>query len=202
MTDTEGLVAQATDLLVHYCLDLGDSNAQQWMDTWLELYSAQWLVLALVEALYLGRYKAISVEHILVAWKRRGKPLCHFTHEFERLVCIRFPQKYGRLTPTQLDFSHRAVSRSLTSASPKNSPVFSRKVNPARPAIAVSQLQSADSRLETSVTPNESKTEQTQADPMSQPILQFVPSSLPSDFSSKLKAVTAKAQAAQLEISK
>ena len=43
--------------------------------------------LAVVEALYQGRYKAISVEHILDCWRRRGQPNFHFSLEFERLIC-------------------------------------------------------------------------------------------------------------------
>jgi hypothetical protein len=47
--------------------------------------------MAILEALYQGRYKVISVEEILKIWHRRGHPTFHFTGEFERLVCKNLP---------------------------------------------------------------------------------------------------------------
>ncbi|HAO10786.1 MAG TPA: hypothetical protein DCQ51_06355, partial [Planktothrix sp. UBA8407] len=46
----------------------------------------------ILESLYQGRYKAISVEHILIYWQRRGQKIHHFTPDFERLICHSFPQ--------------------------------------------------------------------------------------------------------------
>jgi len=53
----------------------------------LPIYSLNWIRMAILEALYQGRYKVISVEEILKIWQRRGHPTFHFTGEFERLVC-------------------------------------------------------------------------------------------------------------------
>ena len=79
-------------LLIHYSFDLGGYSAGELIDHWLNDYPANWVRLAVVEALYQGRYKAISVEQILVFWNRRGQPVYHFKHEFERLICSNFPQ--------------------------------------------------------------------------------------------------------------
>ncbi len=79
-------------LLVHYCLELEEHSAQYWINQWVEQYSIEWITLAVTEALYLGRYKAVSVEQILVNWKRREKPSYHFTKEFERVISRRFPR--------------------------------------------------------------------------------------------------------------
>lgn len=80
------------DLLIHYGFDLGGERAQQLVDRWRATYSAIWVRWAIIEALYQGRYKAISVEQILQLWQRRQQPCYHFNYEFERLVCNKFPR--------------------------------------------------------------------------------------------------------------
>lgn len=82
----------AVALLIHYSFDLGGYTASQLIEGWLKNYSATWVRSAVVEALYQGRYKAISVEQILAFWQRRGLALYHFNHEFERLICSNLPQ--------------------------------------------------------------------------------------------------------------
>lgn len=82
----------AVALLIHYSFDLGGYTAGELIDLWLNDYPANWVRLAVIEALYQGRYKGISVEQILAFWNRRGQALYHFNHEFERLVCGNFPQ--------------------------------------------------------------------------------------------------------------
>lgn len=77
----------AVALLLHYIFDLGGHNARELVERWLRLYPANWVRLAAVEALYQGRYKAVSVEQILGIWQRRGQIQPHFNCEFERLVC-------------------------------------------------------------------------------------------------------------------
>ncbi|WP_416676446.1 hypothetical protein [Egbenema bharatensis] len=89
-----------TDLLTRYSFDLGGSTVERLVNSWLHQYPTQWLRLAVIEALYQGRYKAFSVEQILNLWKRRGRSLYRFNHEFERIVCGRFPTStYGRRSP-------------------------------------------------------------------------------------------------------
>ena len=91
MTDVTAISAQAASLLVHYSFDISGDTVEELVGEWLTIYPAYWLRLAVVEALYQGRYKTVSVEHLLAMWQRRGQPLYHFNHEFERLVCSNFP---------------------------------------------------------------------------------------------------------------
>lgn len=87
----------AASLLIHYSFDLGGYPARELIAVWLNNYSASWVRCAVIEALYQGRYKAVSVEQILAFWQRRGLVLYHFNHEFERLVCANLPSKAGEL---------------------------------------------------------------------------------------------------------
>lgn len=82
----------AVALLMHYSFDLGGYTAQQLIEHWLNDFSANWICSAVIEALYQGRYKAISVEQILAFWRRRDFASYHFNHEFERLICGNLPQ--------------------------------------------------------------------------------------------------------------
>jgi hypothetical protein len=85
-------LAQARSLMDSYAFDLGRENAENLLEYWLDMYHANWIRLATIEALYLGRYKAISVEQILNVWLRIGTPNPHFTYEFERLICRKLPK--------------------------------------------------------------------------------------------------------------
>lgn len=88
----DSAAAYAAVLLVHYSFELAGYKAEELIGQWLKNYSASWVRLAVIEALYQGRYKSISVEQILAVWSRRGRALYHFNHEFERLICRKFPQ--------------------------------------------------------------------------------------------------------------
>jgi len=84
-------------LIENYGFELSDETPQDLAVRWLEEYQAHWVRLAIIEALYLGRYKAVSVEQILNLWSSRGQPKFHFTHEFERLICRRLPTALRQL---------------------------------------------------------------------------------------------------------
>ena len=56
--------AQARSLIDSYAFDLGHDDAAKLLQRCLNLYPASWIRLATIEALYLGRYKAISIEQI------------------------------------------------------------------------------------------------------------------------------------------
>ena len=84
-------IAQA--LLVQYDFDLGNETAEEIVSRWVRNYEIDWLPLAAIEALYQGRYKAISVQQILTLWKRREKPIYHFNSEFEMLVRRHLPEE-------------------------------------------------------------------------------------------------------------
>lgn len=87
---------QAAVLLEGYHFEVGHHDARQWVSLWLEFYPPSWIREAVIEALYQGRYKSVSVRQILELWHRRGQPIRHASHEFEAAVCRDFesdPQK-------------------------------------------------------------------------------------------------------------
>ncbi|MEA5581213.1 hypothetical protein VB620_07655 [Nodularia harveyana UHCC-0300] len=87
----------ATALLTHYSFDLSGYTASELINRWQSEYPVKWLHLAVIEALYQGRYKGISVQQILVFWQRRGDVLYHFNMEFERLICSKFPESLTQI---------------------------------------------------------------------------------------------------------
>lgn len=80
-------------LLIYYSFDLERDRVEDCIQRWLDRFKGDWLRLAIVEALYQGRYKIISIEQILNFWQRRGQPICHFNHEFEQIVCSKLPEE-------------------------------------------------------------------------------------------------------------
>ncbi|HEY9701386.1 MAG TPA: hypothetical protein V6C58_03015, partial [Allocoleopsis sp.] len=80
-----------TSMLIHYGFDLGVNDPQELIKKWMTQYDPYWIRLAVIEALYQGRYKAISVVQILNVWQRKGKITYHFNREFERLIARHFP---------------------------------------------------------------------------------------------------------------
>lgn len=84
--------AIAAALLAHYSFDLGDYSSEERIEEWGENYEYYWIYFAVIEALYQGRYKSVSVEQILSIWLRRGKPIYHFNLEFEQLICKNLPK--------------------------------------------------------------------------------------------------------------
>lgn len=83
---------EAASLLGYYHFELDRYTIHQLVDHWGQQFPVHWVRLAIIEALYQGRYKSISVEQILNLWRRRGQPRHHFNHEFERIVCNKLPQ--------------------------------------------------------------------------------------------------------------
>ena len=152
MTDTakDDIATSAIDLLTHYGFEhAGLQQVQQLVEHWLTIYPMQWLRLALIEALYQGRYKVVSVGQLLASWDRRGQPLYHFNHEFERLVCNRFPQK---LSTQSKATGSTAVARNHTRSAAKRyqstTAPIERKVLPTPP-------QSSSLRLPTNPSPQQ-----------------------------------------------
>ena len=91
----DSAVAHTVALLNHYGFDMKGYSAEELIAEWLTVYTAIWIRLAAIEALYQGRYKAISVEQILNCWKRRGSPSFHFNGDFERLISRNLPRQIG-----------------------------------------------------------------------------------------------------------
>jgi hypothetical protein len=103
-------------LIQYYSFDLGDYSIDDLVKLWCE-YDPIWLRLAIIEALFRGRYKAVSVDQILSFWQRRGEPYCRFSHEFERLVCADFvslPSVPRKVTYTS--YKAPSVSNSQTNS--------------------------------------------------------------------------------------
>ncbi|MEM7552711.1 MAG: hypothetical protein AAF378_01195 [Cyanobacteria bacterium P01_A01_bin.84] len=87
-------------LLNHYSFDLGGYSASELVTRWQREFPVAWLRLAIIEALYQGRYKAISVQQILAMWQRRGHSSYHFNLEFETLICSKLPEDFT--SPTKI----------------------------------------------------------------------------------------------------
>jgi hypothetical protein len=92
----------ATALLIHYSFDLSGYQASDLVLHWQSQFPANWLHLAVVEALYQGRYKAFSVQQILAMWQRREQATFHFNMEFERLICSKFPESLIAMSTSPL----------------------------------------------------------------------------------------------------
>ncbi|OUL21456.1 hypothetical protein BV378_26830 [Nostoc sp. RF31YmG] len=90
VTDTANDLATA--LLTHYSFDLSGYSVSELIRRWKHHYPLEWIHIAVIEALYQGRYKAVSVQQILNFWQRRGQATYHFNMEFERLICSKFPE--------------------------------------------------------------------------------------------------------------
>jgi hypothetical protein len=91
-TSLETTADLAVALLTHYSFDLSGYTASELVGHWKKIYPNHWLHLAVIEALYQGRYKAVSAQQILTMWQRRGHTTYHFNMEFERLICSKFPE--------------------------------------------------------------------------------------------------------------
>lgn len=74
-------------LLASYSFDHDGKHMDIIIENWLSSYPGKWVIAAIVEAIYQGRYKVSSVSKILESWAFRGYPTHHFDHEFADIVC-------------------------------------------------------------------------------------------------------------------
>ena len=209
-TISSSATAQTVALLTCYSFEI-QTTAQETVARWLSLYSITWIRLAVVEALYLGRYKAISVEQILSSWSRKENPTVHFSHDFERLICRNLPRHLATpLKPSanknERTSSHKPTSQSklapkpqalppqittpisfkLQPKSPKSKPAPKPQALPPQITTPIShQLQPKSPAAQASV--NTPKKPPSGASERS--INQFTPSLETSEFYVKLKAV-------------
>ena len=178
-------IAQTMSLIDSYAFDLGGYSPDRILQEWLDKYNSSWIRLATIEALYLGRYKTISIEHILNVWLRLGNPNPHFTHEFERLICRKLPKHLidrsdfhlASMSPKPENNTSKLDRTLILSASDPaelqaavNKSLNSKNNKPLIPALTVTNSNSR-SELENAPTP----------------IHQFVPLSDVSSFFKKLK---------------
>lgn len=185
-------VTDAANLLMHYGFDLGGHSIDRLIDRWLRTYPRHWLRSAAIEALYQGRYKAFSVEQILAVWRRKGQPLQHFNHEFERIVCSVLPQPQPpplEVTPAK-PLPAEPVAQLSAPSSTLAEPVCSLSkpagssmavVVPARVSEQYPERVAAQYRLAAEAA--------LPASQLHQPIHRFVPAPATSEFYSRLKAV-------------
>lgn len=87
----------AIALLRHYGFDFGGYTTNDLVRAW-SSFDPEWVRQAIIEALFQGRYKAISVNQILIFWERKGEIICHHNREFERLICGDFSTISGEPT--------------------------------------------------------------------------------------------------------
>lgn len=86
MNDTVNQIRQTVILIKYYNFDLNGYDLKSWLSKWCKIYTSQWLNYAVMEAIYQGRLKCISVEQILNTWLKKGQITSRFNHEFIRLV--------------------------------------------------------------------------------------------------------------------
>jgi hypothetical protein len=79
-------------LIAHYGLELEDVQVDSVVRPWLDRYEPTWIIKAIVESLYRGRYKVTSVDRILQDWERIGQPRYWFSAEYERGILARLPE--------------------------------------------------------------------------------------------------------------
>ncbi|WP_373542632.1 hypothetical protein [Chamaesiphon sp.] len=75
-----------------YGLELDGDRVDNLVGAWLQKYDPTWIVKAIVESLYRGRYKIKSVDNILKDWQRLGKPRHNFTPDYEREILQNLPE--------------------------------------------------------------------------------------------------------------
>jgi hypothetical protein len=185
---------QACLLLQEYSFDLGGYAPQELMNVWQQTLAVDptWIRTAVLEALYQGRYKAFSVEQILLMWKRRGQPVRHFNHDFERVA-------FGPLDP-------HASSTALLAATLSSPPVTSSPPPPLQADEPSPTAPSPESAAAVSPTPVETASSQPEIDaenpspevdsrPLPAAIADIAPANLPvtaapsPDFSSTVLTV-------------
>lgn len=93
--DKDLVIHQVIALMDSYSFDTHQQHLKELVQKWQKSYDIHWIYLATIEALYLGRYKAVSVEQILHGWFRMGKPNTHFGGDFERLVSRNLPRHFS-----------------------------------------------------------------------------------------------------------
>ena len=115
--------AESTFLLLsNYSFESAETNVNDMIFGWLSLYPGKWVVAAIVEAIYQGRYKVESVSRILNSWNTKGYPAHHFDYDFADVVCKQLinlgtygvPRSYREAMKSMQHLNY-AVSEQLTS---------------------------------------------------------------------------------------
>ncbi|MBX2866214.1 MAG: hypothetical protein KTR27_21895 [Leptolyngbyaceae cyanobacterium MAG.088] len=101
---------QAITLIKSFSLELSQYSPESQVLYWLNQYRAVWIRDAIVEAVYQGRYKIISVQHILSLWQRRGQPVRHFTSGFEQVIAKHLGSPL-HLSPSMMSHTTRPAEK-------------------------------------------------------------------------------------------
>lgn len=202
------ILSDAVALLKHYGFELKGYTAEELVHLWQKNYPGHWVRMAVIEALYQGRYKAVSVEQILAVWARRGQPMYRFNHEFERLISRKLPQKlvaplYKRspdvnlqpnlsiVAPSFPDTGEQRVNFEETSHESTSTYILETLRATTTPIEDEIAIESDEQQLETltdAANPNH-EADWSRGESNRQPIHQFTPPPDPSNFYLKLKAV-------------
>lgn len=208
---TDPAVAYAVALLSHYGFELRGYTAEELVNLWLRNYQANWVRLGVIEALYQGRYKAVSVEQILAVWARRGQPIYRFNHEFERLISRKLPQSLtARHNTARTDLSQEISLPPLSASYPDTTdePAMLEKPTIEQASTATQDTPPPAKTVLQDLTEAPVKSDEQLPEPLTnastsltydadwsrcevskQPIHQFTPPPDASDFYLKLKAV-------------
>jgi hypothetical protein len=143
MTDPAKDAASVIELLTRYSFDLSGYTVDRLVEYWLQRYPSNWVRLAVVEALYQGRYKVVSVEQILGLWRRRGKPVYHFNPDFERIVTPRFVRGVP-IAPEMVVIPPEAVPNAVPESVIEMELPMEKPPQPPRPAGAIRPFSVAD----------------------------------------------------------
>lgn len=199
--DNDPNISQTIELMNSYGLDLHGYTTKGIISHWLNTYHANWIRLATIEALYLGRYKAISIEQILSVWVRVGNPNPHFSHEFERLICRKLPRNSTDLPDTTSvtpSLEEKILAEKIAALS-KNKAIAAEIVSP-QPQIQPDEeiesnpentLKSLEESIKSQVFDLEisSPIDRSHSKPETQPIHDFTPLPDISAFYNKLKSL-------------
>lgn len=86
MNENLNYISQTIILIKYYSFELHGYNIQELIIKWTKIYPHHWIPLGVIEAIYQGRLKAISVEQILNIWLKKGEINLSFNYEFCRLI--------------------------------------------------------------------------------------------------------------------
>lgn len=189
-----------TSMLIHYGFDLGVNDPQELIKKWMTQYDPYWIRLAVIEALYQGRYKAISVVQILNVWQRKGKTTYHFNREFERLIARHFPASLIEnieshpVEHSPLNQDENAIiqvhsDEEISSYNSHTQESISEQVETDLTEIFADIYQDEIEIIEPLSLPKNQELNWSKVDDVKKPIDQFIPDSDSSQFYLKLKAV-------------
>lgn len=116
-SELEREAQQAITLIKSFSLELEQYSPESQVLYWLNQYRAPWIRDAIIEAVYQGRYKIISVRHILGLWQRRGQPVRHFTSGFEQVIAAQLGTPL-HLSTSMLSTSRRSIAQQANDSKP------------------------------------------------------------------------------------